>query len=94
MSHKRYQLLLFVADDQPNSLRAKQQIKRICQDHLEDEYHLEIIDVLKDPETALEKGVYLTPMLIVAAPLPPSYLAGDMSDTARVLAALKIEAGE
>ena len=93
MTHKTYQLMLFVADNQPNSVKAKKHIKQICRDYLDSDYYLEIIDVLKDPEVALKKRVYVTPMLVVAAPLPAAYVAGDMSDTARVLAALKIESG-
>lgn len=92
MDDKPYQLMLFVADNQPNSVKAKQHLNKICRKYLKDKYCMEIIDVLKDPEIALKNEVYITPMLIVATPLPPSYVAGDMADTDKVLAALKIEA--
>ena len=85
-----YQLLLFVADNQPNSTRARQNIDIICREHLGGDVNLKIIDVFQDPNLALENRVYVTPMLVKAAPLPPAYVAGDLSDTGKVLAILGI----
>ena len=94
MSDKPYQLMLFVATDQPNSVRARQNLLQICEAAVPGRYHLDIIDVVKEPELALEKGVYLTPMLIVTAPSPPVYVSGDMSEKREVLDALKIGGGQ
>lgn len=87
---KKYELLLFVADDHPNSAKAKTNIINICEKYLNNDYNLQIVDILKNQATAIEKGVYITPMLVVAMPLPSSYLVGDFSDTTKILQTLKI----
>ena len=88
---KKYRFLLFVTDNQPNSARAKRNIKSICRANLADDFHLRIIDVFQEPDLALEHRVYVTPMLVKAAPPPPAYVVGDMSDTQKVLAVMGIE---
>ena len=72
----RIKIHVFVAQGQPNSVKAVKNIRQLCKTKIPDQYRLKIIDVLKEPELALEKGVYLTPMLVVAAPLP--HLINDM----------------
>jgi len=89
-NEKKYNMMLFIADSQPNSIAALMNIQRICQEYLGDDYSLKIIDINKESDLAVEKGVYVTPMLIIATPLPPNYIAGNMSNTAKILMALKI----
>jgi circadian clock protein KaiB len=83
-------LRLFVADDEPNSKQARENLARLCQTHLTGRYEIEIVDVLEDFKTALENNVLVTPTLIVAAPRPPVRILGNLSDTGKVLAALRL----
>src|SRR5579872_1378505 len=45
----QHELRLYVAGTTPRSLRAVQNIKRICDAELPDHYHLEVVDVYKQP---------------------------------------------
>jgi circadian clock protein KaiB len=84
-------LRLYVADDAPNSVEAKANLKAICRRWLEpDGYELEIINVLEEPLRALEDGVLVTPTLKRASPVPVS-IVGTLNDHGRVSQALGLE---
>jgi circadian clock protein KaiB len=86
---KKYVFWLFVAGDGPNSLLARKNIGEICQVHLEGRCEFVIFDVLKDFKPALENGVLVTPTLIRVSPPPRIIIAGNLSDTQKVLAAVQ-----
>ncbi len=86
----RLRLRLFVADEQTNSRQALANLERLCEEHLAGRVDVEIIDVLKDFRAAVAERVIVTPALIVAAPRRRVVVFGNLSDTARVLAALGI----
>lgn len=83
-------LTLFIAGASSNSLRAVASIRQICDDHLQGNYSLEIIDVHQDRVLAEEQQLIALPMLLKKAPLPERRLIGDMSDTNKVLKGLGI----
>lgn len=84
-------LRLYVAGHAPNSTRALANLRRLLQEHLPDQNHLEIINVLEDPQRALAEGVLITPTLVRVSPGPIMYVMGDLSETARVLAVLTVD---
>ncbi len=49
---KEWELRLYVAGQTPKSLTAFANLKKICEDHLAGEYHIEVIDLLKNPQLA------------------------------------------
>jgi circadian clock protein KaiB len=56
---------LYVANESPNSVRARANLEAICREYLvEGRYHLAVIDILKDPLRALDDGILVTPTLI------------------------------
>ncbi|MFW5867278.1 MAG: circadian clock KaiB family protein [Armatimonadota bacterium] len=87
----RYHLHLFVAGDEPNSRRARENLERICAEHIADECRIEETDVFSEFQTALEMGVYVTPALIVSRPEQTVTVFGNLSDTRKVLEALGLE---
>ena len=46
---------LYIADNAPNSIKAVANLAAICKEHLEDNFKLEIIDVLETPLRALDR---------------------------------------
>jgi circadian clock protein KaiB len=86
-----YRLRLFVTGATPRSSRAIQNIRAICEDHLQGRYDLEVVDIYQHPEHAQAEQIVVTPTLVKQTPLPVRKLIGDLSDTARVLAGLDIE---
>ncbi len=83
-----YELRLFVTGASPNSVRAINNLKSICEEHFAGSYKLEIIDVYQQPLLAELEQIIALPMLIKKSPLPYRRLIGDMSDTLKVLKGL------
>jgi circadian clock protein KaiB len=87
---EEYILRLFMADNEPNSKQARENLMRLQETHLNMPHKKEIVDVLEDFETALENNVLVTPCLILDSPLPRVTIFGNLNDTERVLAALRL----
>jgi hypothetical protein len=56
--------------------------------HCPSGYDLEIVDIYQQPEVVASRGVLAVPTLIKELPLSARVLIGDLTDEARVLAAL------
>lgn len=90
-----YRLRLFVAGDEPNSVKARAVLSRLCNDYLGDSYEIHVVDVFEDYQAAIEHRVIVIPALIVEAPPPAKTIVGSLSDEGKVLAALGLtEKGE
>jgi len=87
-----YRLRLFVAGHTQKSVKAVQNITRLCEQHLSGRYDLEVVDLYQQPELAAQHQLIAAPTLIKVLPLPLRKMIGDMSDAARVLASLGIVA--
>ena len=80
------QLRLYIAGNAPNSLRAIDNLRAICEDALFAEP--EIIDLLKFPLRGLADGIIVTPTLVKHLPLPVQRVIGNLSDRKNVLLTL------
>ena len=78
---------LFVAGDETNSRKAKENLAQLCEKHVQGQYEVEIMDVLENCQVAIDNNVLLTPALIVVAPRP-IMIVGNLGDKEKVLAAL------
>src|SRR5512142_747244 len=85
-----WELRLYVAGQTPKSLRAFANLKRICEEHLSGEYHIEVIDLLKNPQLASGDQILALPTLVRKLPEPVRKIIGDLSNTERVLVGLDI----
>ena len=85
-----YQLKLFVSGASPNSVRAINNLKFICESYLKEKYTLEIIDVHQDTSLAQKEQMVALPLLIKKFPVPERRMVGDMSNTEKVLNGLGI----
>ena len=83
-------LQLYVSGMSPKSMAAIENIKRLCDEHLQDTFELEIIDIYKHPELASEQHIVFSPSLIKQLPLPKKTLIGSLADTEKVVKALGI----
>jgi circadian clock protein KaiB len=84
-------LRLYIANNAPNSRRAVANLAAICKQHLEDNFKLEIVDVLETPLRALADGILVTPSLTKVSPSPVAKIVGNLSDKGSVLRALGLE---
>jgi circadian clock protein KaiB len=90
IAQPRWDLRLYVAGQTPRSLQALSNLKRICEDHLEGNYRVEIIDLLKKPQLAAGDQILAIPTLVRTIPKPARKIIGDLSNTERVLVGLDV----
>jgi circadian clock protein KaiB len=88
--HIEFILKLFISGASPNSIKAINNLKAICETHMKSRYTLEIIDVYQDGALAQKEQIIALPMLIRKFPLPERKLIGDMSNTQKVLNGLGV----
>lgn len=86
----KYQLRLYVIGQTPNSTRALENIKRICEEEMVGQYDLKVIDVLKEPQLAEQDKIIATPTLVKDLPPPLRKVIGDLSDRNKVLLGLDL----
>lgn len=89
-SSKSYELRLYVAGQTPKSLAAFANLKKICEQHLAGQYHIEVIDLLKRPQLASGDQILAIPTLVRKLPEPIKKIIGDLSNTERVLVGLDL----
>lgn len=82
---EKYMLRLYVADNTPQSTIALENLQKLCEEHLAGRYHLEVIDLLKNPERAQADQILAVPTLVRRLPSPIRKFIGTLSDTTRVL---------
>src|SRR5207344_3089881 len=66
----RWDLRLYVAGQTDKSLRAISNLNRICQEHLEGRYSIEVIDLLERPQLAAGDQILALPTLVRRLPEP------------------------
>jgi circadian clock protein KaiB len=86
----KWELKLYVAGQTAKSLQAFSNLKHICEVHLDGEYHIEVIDLLKNPQLAKGDQILALPTLVRKLPAPVKKIIGDLSNTERVLVGLDL----
>lgn len=81
---------LYVAGQTPKSIAAFANLKRICDEHLEGRYQIEIIDLLERPQLAKGDEIIAIPTLVRRLPEPIKKIIGDLSNTEKVLVGLQL----
>ena len=83
-------LRLYVAGQTQNSLTAFDNLKKICAEHLDCRYKIEVIDLLKNPQLAKDHQIIAVPTLIRKLPTPVKKIIGNLSNTEKVLVGLDL----
>lgn len=79
----RWVLTFYVNGGSPNSIRAIDSVRRLCDEELDGHVDLEIIDVRQHPALVVSNQILAAPTLVKRVPGPLRRIVGDMSDTAR-----------
>ncbi len=85
-----YDLRLYVAGQSPRSVRAVENLRQVCDEHLAGRYRVEVIDLLVNPALARGDEIVAVPTLVRKLPEPIRRIIGDLSDTDRVLVGLQV----
>jgi circadian clock protein KaiB len=85
-----FNLRLYVAGQSPRSIRALQNLRKVCDEHLAGRYRVEVIDLLLKPALARGDEIVAVPTLVRTLPEPIRKIIGDLSDTDQVLVGLQL----
>lgn len=91
---KKYILHLYVAGLSPRSQKAIENIKKICDEHLQGRFRLVIQDIYQHPIIARNGQILATPTLVKKMPLPLRKFVGDLSDSKTLLVGLDLRSKE
>ena len=87
----KWNLRLYIAGQTPRSVAAIRNLRRICEEHLDGRYTIEIIDLVNDPKLAREHQILAIPTLVKSLPVPIKKIIGDLSNTEKVLVGLELQ---
>jgi circadian clock protein KaiB len=90
-STSKHRFTLFVAGMSVKSGHAIENLRKICDQYLQGNYELEIIDISRDKQQAITHQIVAVPALIKISPEPKKIIIGDLSDRKKVLRILNIE---
>lgn len=85
-----WQLRLYVAGQTPKSVTAFANLKKLCEEYLQGQYQIEVIDLLKNPDLAKQDKILAIPTLVRKLPQPLRQIIGDLSNQEKVLLGLEI----
>jgi circadian clock protein KaiB len=88
---QRYLLKLYVRGMTGKSLRAIENLQRICNEELSCLYEIEVIDLAEQPGLAREQQIVAIPTLIKQLPDPLRRIVGDLSNHDQVLLGLDLK---
>jgi circadian clock protein KaiB len=90
MGEAKWMLRLYVAGQTLKSIVARGNLHRICEQYLPNRYHVDVIDLLENPQLARGDQILAVPTLVREQPTPMKKIIGDLSNTDRVLSGLDI----
>lgn len=90
LNSETFRLRLYVAGQTPKCIRAFANLKRICEEYLAGRYHIEMVDLLENPQLARGDQILAVPTLVRRLPEPIKKIIGDLSNTERVLVGLDL----
>jgi|SRR5690606_6716118 len=87
---KKWELLLYIAGYTPKAVLALDNLKKYCEEHLKDQYSIEVIDLLIHPQLAEGDQIVAVPTLVRKLPEPIRKIIGNLSNKEKVLVGLNI----
>lgn len=87
---KFWDLRLYVAGQSPKSVRAFTNLKKLCDEHMDGRYRIQVIDLLKNPQLAAGDQILAVPTLVRTLPVPIKQIIGDLSNEDRTLVGLDL----
>lgn len=85
-----WQLRLYIAGRTARSITALANLERLCNEHLQGKYSIEVIDLLKNPTLARGDQILAVPTLVRKLPPPVKKIIGDLGSEERVLVGLDL----
>jgi len=86
----KYELRLYIAGKTAKSQTALANLHKYCEEYLQGEYKIEVIDLLVKPQLAEGDQIFAVPTLVRKVPEPIRKIIGDLSNEEKVLVGLNI----
>jgi circadian clock protein KaiB len=86
----KWMLRLYIAGNTPKSTTALINLKKYCEQHLNNQYDIEVIDLLLNPQLAAGDQILAIPTLVRKVPVPVRKIIGDLSNEEKVLVGLDL----
>ncbi|MBV9275708.1 MAG: circadian clock KaiB family protein [Verrucomicrobia bacterium] len=86
-----WDLRLYVAGQNPKSITAFSNLKRLCEEYLKGHYKIEVVDLFKHPERAKGDQIIALPTLVRKLPEPIKRIVGDLSNSDRVIVEMSLQ---
>ena len=86
----KYELRLYVAGNTPRSVTALKNLRKYCEEYLKDEYTIDVVDLLVNPQLAEGDQILAVPTLVRKVPKPVRKIIGDLSNVEKVLVGLDL----
>ena len=83
-------LQLYVAGMSLRSMQAIERVTQFCETYFKDMFELEIVDIYKHPELAVQRQIICSPSLVKQQPQPRKMIIGDFSNDNKMLRAMGI----
>ena len=93
MDESKFVLKLYVTNLTPKIENSLDKLRQICDQELNGDYEVKIINILDNPQLAEGDRVLATPTLIKELPSPVKRIIGDISNTDKVLMGLDLVKG-
>jgi len=90
LTSETWELRLYVTGRSPSCLRAIENLRLACEQHLAGRHRIEVVDLLENPSRAADDQILAVPTLVRQYPPPIRKIVGDLSDTDRLLAGLQL----
>ena len=87
---KAYELRLYIAGKTAKSVTALANLQKYCEEYLQGQYKIEVIDLLVQPQLAEGDQIFAIPTLVRKVPEPIRKINGDLSNEEKVLVGLNI----
>ncbi|EAW36892.1 circadian rhythm protein [Lyngbya sp. PCC 8106] len=88
--HSIWEFKLYVAGHTTRSIRAFENLTKVCEEYLNNQYKIEVIDLLKDPHLAKQDQIIALPTLVRKLPTPLKKVIGDLSNQEKIVVCLEI----
>ena len=86
----KYVLRLYVAGASERSRQAIRRVRQLCEDELENNWELQVIDVYQQPILARDGQIVATPTLVKELPRPVRRFIGNLANTTRLFVGLDL----
>lgn len=91
MTTNNYHFKLYITGQTHRSFSAVRNLHRICDRWIPEQFQIDIVDVLENPQDAEDNQILATPTLVKSYPPPAQRIIGDLSDPQRVATTLGLE---